>query len=154
MRCQHLLRLRQLSEQPGGIGVVHALPHPTDGLALQTRQMPQQEADRQLSVGDSGQVSVEPIIEIQTPLVAQRHDHHGREGLRDRPNHERCVVGGGRDWVQPGGADMHGVDELPVAHQPDRDVRSTPRPLPVGDEMVDAGLKLRVHGAGRSDIGP
>ena len=94
-RRQHRLRLVEPGEQLLALRPLRPLPDLADRLALQAGPVRQHPADRQAPVPGAGQVLLEPVVQVEQPVVAALHDEDGREGLGDRADPELGVRGRG-----------------------------------------------------------
>ena len=162
VRGQHPLGVLELAQQPLLVGRLEVLPDAADRLALQARGVRQHLPDRDRAVPGAGQVGVEPVVQRQPALVAQRHDEHGGEGLGDRADHVLRVVAGGHGAVDAG--------RTPTwPDQTSRPSRTTPA-LTAGERQsrwaarsrrsrsrttpADRARRRGAHSAGRRLIGP
>ena len=75
---------------PGRAG--DPFPPRAGGLGAQPRGVGEQLSDRAVAERGPGQMELQPVVEVQQPLVAQSQHGNGRDRLADRPQAVLHVV--------------------------------------------------------------
>jgi hypothetical protein len=125
----------------GAAGV--PLPPRAFGLALQPGGVSEELPQAHPAQRRAGQVLVQPVVEVETPLIAEPEDHRGGQALGDRPEPELQVTMW--DGRLAGPTD---VGYRPVADH-GRDQRGGPAVgLGAGDQLIQlVGGPGREHGS-------